>query len=46
MNDWEGFFKETVDYGAILKSAGILLLNAVIFYSAALYIFIKKDILS
>jgi ABC-2 type transport system permease protein len=46
MNDWQGFFKDTIDYGTIFKSAGVLALNIVVFYSIALYIFNKKDILS
>lgn len=46
MNDWDLFFKETISYGEILKSAGVLALNIAIFYSAALFIFLKKDILS
>jgi ABC-2 type transport system permease protein len=46
MNDWNLFFKETINYGEILKSAGVLALNIAIFYSAALFIFLKKDILS
>ncbi|HEX2983512.1 MAG TPA: ABC transporter permease [Ignavibacteriales bacterium] len=46
MNDWDLFFKESIDYGEILKSAGVLALNIAIFYSAALFIFLKKDILS
>lgn len=46
MNDWDLFFKETISYGEIMKSAGVLALNIAIFYSAALFIFLKKDILS
>lgn len=46
MNDWGLFFKETVDYTEVLKSAGALILNAAIFSITAIIIFIKKDILS
>lgn len=46
MLGWKGFFDDPVNYHSVLKSAGILALHVVLFVSAAIYIFRKKDILS
>ena len=46
MLNWKGFFDNPVDYREVAKSAGILLLHIVLFVSAAVYFFRKKDILS
>lgn len=46
MNNLEMFFQDTIDYMEIAKSAGALAINIIIFYSAALLIFTKKDILT
>jgi hypothetical protein len=41
-----GFFKRISMFPAVMKSAGILLLHVVGFWSVAMYVFKKKDILS
>jgi ABC-2 type transport system permease protein len=46
MLNWKGFFDNPVDYREVAKSASILLLHIVLFVSAAVYFFRKKDILS
>jgi ABC-2 type transport system permease protein len=46
MLGWKGFFDDPVNYGSVLKSAGILLLHIVGFVTAAIVIFKRKDILS
>jgi len=46
MLGWKGFFDNPVNYGSVLKSAGILLLHIVGFAGAAILIFRKKDVLS
>jgi len=46
MLGWKGFFDNPVNYGSVLKSAGILVLHIVGFAGAAILIFRKKDVLS
>lgn len=46
MLGWKGFLDDPVNYYSVMKSAGILLLHIVIFVSAAILIFKRKDILS
>lgn len=46
MDKWRLFFDDPVDYGRILKSAGILFIHIVGFYFITFWIFKKKDILS
>jgi ABC-2 type transport system permease protein len=46
MQSWRSFFDDPIDIHEILKSAGVLLGHVVIFLSATVYIFNKKDILS
>ena len=46
MLGWKGFFDNPINYGSVLKSAGVLLLHIVGFVGIAIYIFKKKDILS
>ncbi len=46
MLGWKGFFDDPVNYGSVLKSAGILLLHIVGFTGGAILIFRKKDVLS
>jgi len=46
MLGWKGFFDDPVNYGSVLKSAGILLLHIVGFAGGAILIFRKKDVLS
>jgi ABC-2 type transport system permease protein len=46
MQSWRSFFDDPIDMHDILKSAGVLLGHVVIFLSATVYIFNKKDILS
>lgn len=46
MLGWKGFFDNPVNYGAVSRSAGILLLHIAFFLGASVLIFRKKDILS
>lgn len=46
MLGWKGFFDDPVNYGAIFKSAAILLLHIIGFVGASVMVFRKKDILS
>ena len=46
MQSWRSFFEDPIDMHDIIKSAGVLLGHVVIFLSATVYIFHKKDILS
>jgi ABC-2 type transport system permease protein len=46
MQSWRLFFDKPVDYAEILKSTIILAGHIVVFFSAALIIFKKKDILT
>lgn len=46
MLGWKGFFDDPVHYPAVLRSAGVLLLHIVLLFSATVYIFKRKDILS
>lgn len=46
MLGWKGFFDDPVHYPAVLRSAGVLLLHIVLLFSATVYIFRRKDILS
>ncbi|RYZ28782.1 MAG: hypothetical protein EOO10_08395 [Chitinophagaceae bacterium] len=46
MLGWKGFFDDPVYYPGVLKSAGILLLHILVFVSAAVLIFRRKDVLS
>ena len=46
MLGWKGFFDNPVNYGSVLKSAGILVWHIVGFAAAAILIFRKKDVLS
>lgn len=46
MLGWKGFLDDPINYNSVMKSAGILLLHIVIFVSAAILIFKRKDVLS
>lgn len=46
MTDWRAFFDLFPDYAKITRSALILFLHIVAFYSVTAYRFVKKDILS
>jgi ABC-2 type transport system permease protein len=46
MLGWKGFFDDPVNYSGIMKSGAILILHIVLFVSAAILIFRKKDVLS
>jgi ABC-2 type transport system permease protein len=46
MLGWKGFFDDPVNYAAVLKSAGILILHIIGFVGAAVLVFRKKDVLS
>lgn len=46
MLGWKGFFDDPVNYSSVFRSAGILVLHIVVFVSAAVVIFQKKDVLS
>lgn len=46
MLGWKGFFDNPVNYGAVARSAGILLFHIAFFLGASMYIFRRKDILS
>ena len=46
MLGWKGFFDDPVNYAAVLKSAGILIMHIIGFVGAAILVFRKKDILS
>lgn len=46
MLGWKGFFDDPVHYPAVLRSAGVLLLHIILLFSATVYIFRRKDILS
>jgi len=46
MLGWKGFFDDPVNYGSVLRSAAILFLHIVIFVTASIVIFKRKDILS
>jgi ABC-2 type transport system permease protein len=43
---WDSFFSDPIDYEALTRSGGILLLHIAGLYLASVFIFIKKDILS
>lgn len=43
---WNEFFADEVNYGELIKSCLVLGGHTLVFYGAALYIFMKKDILS
>jgi ABC-2 type transport system permease protein len=46
MLGWKGFFDDPVYYPGVFRSAGILVLHIVIFVSAAVVVFKRKDVLS
>ncbi|MBC7849781.1 MAG: ABC transporter permease [Chitinophagaceae bacterium] len=46
MLGWKGFFDDPVNFNAIFRSAGVLLLHIVGFVGAAIIVFKKKDVLS
>ncbi len=46
MSSWRGFFDNPIDFSEIIKSSLILFIHIVVFYSTALFLFNKKDILS
>ena len=46
MLNWKGFFEAPVDKGEVAKSAAVLLGHIVLFVSATIFIFRKKDILT
>jgi ABC-2 type transport system permease protein len=46
MLNWKGFFENPVDRGEVMKSAVVLLAHIGVFYTMAMVIFQKKDILS
>ncbi|MHA4843732.1 ABC transporter permease [Flavitalea antarctica] len=46
MLGWKGFFDDPVNYPSVMKSAAILLFHIVLFVSASIVIFKRKDILS
>jgi len=46
MLNWKGFFERPVDTAEVTKSALVLVAHIVVFVSAAIFIFRKKDILT
>jgi ABC-2 type transport system permease protein len=46
MLGWKGFFDDPVNYESVFKSGGILILHIVVFVTAAIVVFKRKDILS
>ncbi|MBS1607850.1 MAG: ABC transporter permease subunit [Bacteroidetes bacterium] len=46
MLNWKGFFEEPVNYKSIFKSGLLLMGHIIMFVSAAIFVFRKKDILS
>lgn len=46
MLGWKGFFDDPVNYAAVFKSAGILIMHIIGFVGAAILVFRKKDVLS
>ena len=46
MLGWKGFFDDPVNYPSVLRSAAILLLHIVVFVTASIMIFKRKEILS
>jgi ABC-2 type transport system permease protein len=46
MLNWKGFFDQPIDGMEVLKSAAILVLHIILFLSATVFIFRRKDILS
>jgi len=46
MLGWKGFFDDPVNYPSVLRSAAILLLHIVVFVTASIVIFKRKDVLS
>lgn len=46
MLNWKGFFERPVDYHEIGKSMSVLLIHILLFVSASILVFRKKDILS
>ena len=46
MLGWKGFFDDPVNYSAVLKSAGILIMHIIGFVGAGILVFRKKDVLS
>lgn len=46
MLGWKGFFDDPVNYPSVLRSAAILLLHIVVFITASIVIFKRKDVLS
>lgn len=46
MLNWKGFFEKPVDSGEVMKSAIILLVHIIVFFTIAMAVFQKKDILS
>lgn len=46
ISSWQLFFDDPVDVNEILKSIGVLLFHIIIFFSATLIIFKRKDILT
>ena len=46
MLGWKGFLDDPIDYASVFKSAMVLIVHIVVFVSAAIVIFKKKDVLS
>jgi ABC-2 type transport system permease protein len=46
MLNWKGFFERPVDVKEVTKSALVLVAHIVVFVSAAIFVFRKKDILT
>ncbi len=46
MLGWKGFFDDPVNYPAIIKSAGILVIHIIGFVGAAVMVFRRKDVLT
>jgi ABC-2 type transport system permease protein len=46
MLNWKGFFERPVDVNEVTKSALVLVAHIVVFVSAAIFVFRKKDILT
>jgi ABC-2 type transport system permease protein len=46
MLGWKGFLDDPVNYASVFKSALVLILHIIVFVSAAIVIFKKKDVLS
>ena len=46
MLGWKGFLDDPINYGSVMRSAGILVIHIALFVAAAILIFKRKDVLS